>query len=170
MILIITTSSTINSYYDYAMITEVNKQIDICPEVLKYVDFEYLHICTENNKIITDKDRETIIQLISEDRYDDIIILNDINTTVETLEYLNNHLCIITKRIILIGSIYSLTLPDSDAVLNLALGIVALKEKSSGITVIVNGKIYLGDKEKPYLISEIKDACKNYTRYKRSFL
>lgn len=123
-----------------SLIPDLLKQSRITPEH----DFEVL--MQKDSRVITDKDRELILEKCKSSDEERIIITHGTYTMPGTAKYLGK--ADLDKTIILFGAHIPANREKSDALFNLGAAFIAVQLLPVGVYVLMNGKVFTWDNVK----------------------
>lgn len=143
MIQIITTGGTIEGI-DYKNQKGIEPSGYTITDFLKNarVDFHYsiAEVFKKDSRDITDKDRELLVQKISETNATKILITHGTFTMEDTAKYIGS--LNLNKTIVLVGSFILGTSKNTDAPFNLGYAISALQFLEPNVYVAMNGQVF----------------------------
>lgn len=139
---IFTTGGTIDKiYFDSKSAYQVGEsQIGLLLEEANIsFDYEVESIIRKDSLDLTDDDRSLIVDRISSDPNQLILVTHGTDTMIETARMLMG---IPGKTIVLTGSMEPARLRISDAVFNIGYAIAALQLLSPGVYIAINGRVF----------------------------
>ena len=154
------TGGTIDSFYNGIKDTVECLEHSVIPDYLKSIkmpfEIETTEICMKDSRQITNKDRESLLEKISNSKAENILITHGTYTLPDTARYLEANMERKDRKIILTGSMIPLPgFSPSDAGFNLGFAIASFQNIQSGVYVAMNGRL-LKANEAIKLISEGK--------------
>lgn len=122
----------------------------LIPDLLKQsritVDYEIEILMQKDSRVITDQDRQLILEQCQNSDEDRIIITHGTFTMPETAKYLGK--ANLNKTIVLFGAAIPANKDKSDALFNLGTAFIASQLLSAGVYVVMNGKVLTWDNVK----------------------
>ncbi|MGH1470423.1 MAG: asparaginase domain-containing protein [Cellvibrionaceae bacterium] len=103
------------------------------------VDYQVISLMKKDSLDLDDSDREIIQKAVVLEREKKIVITHGTDTMIKTAEVLQD---IPDKVIVITGAMYPAQYRDSDAVFNLGAALAAVQTLSSGVYIVMNGKIF----------------------------
>ena len=94
---------------------------------------------------MTDQDRMTVHEAVTNEENDKVIITHGTDTMIETAKVLKS---IKNKTIILTGAMEPAKFNSSDAVFNLGSAVAAVQTLHSGVYIVISGRVFTPDKVK----------------------
>ena len=91
---------------------------------------------------MTDSNRQTIQQRVSDADADYILIMHGTDGMVETAGWLGD---IVDKKIIFTGAMQPAAFSDTDAVFNIGCAVGALQMVEDGVYIVMNGQVFAAD-------------------------
>lgn len=141
-VIVFTTGGTIDKiYYDKKNDFQVGEpQIgQLLNEANVSFDYEVQPILRKDSLDLTDDDRRLIVDHISSDPNQRIVVTHGTDTIIETAKMLVD---IPGKTIVLTGSMQPARFRVSDAVFNIGYAIAAAQLLSPGVYIAINGQIF----------------------------
>jgi L-asparaginase len=131
--LIITTGGTIDSHYDLRQDMVAPLRHSALPAYIQSlgIDADYIHISTKDARDIDTKDLDQLRDAIYETNHTSIIVTHGLQTIVDTMRYLDQHIS--GRTIILVGARIPLGEAWSDGGFHLSTAIVHRNDLSNGI-------------------------------------
>lgn len=106
-------------------------------------EYEVEILMQKDSRVITDKDREIILEKCKNSNEDKIIITHGTYTMPVTAKCLGN--ANIDKTIVLFGAHIPANKVNSDALFNLGAAFIASQLLSKGVYLVMNGKVFMWD-------------------------
>lgn len=144
---ILITGGTIDDLdYDKEENAPQNHQ-SLTPNLLKQsritIDHEVEILMQKDSRVVTDEDRKMILKRCQDIKEDKIIITHGTYSMPDTAKYLGK--ANLGKTIVLFGAAIPANKEKSDALFNLGGAFLAVQTLSSGVYVVMNGKIFNWD-------------------------
>ncbi|OGK18850.1 hypothetical protein A3D80_03180 [Candidatus Roizmanbacteria bacterium RIFCSPHIGHO2_02_FULL_40_13b] len=109
-------------------------------------DYDVEVLMQKDSRVISDKDREIILERCRNCTEDEILITHGTYTMPGTAKYLGNtHL---DKTIVLFGAHIPANRDNSDALFNLGTAFIACQLLPKGVYILMNGKVFTWDNVK----------------------
>lgn len=119
----------------------------LIPDLLKQsritADYAVEILMQKDSRVITDKDRELILERCQDSDEDRIIITHGTATMPETAKFLGR--ANLNKTIVLFGSAIPVNRENSDALFNLGAAFIASQLLTRGVYIVMHGKIFNWD-------------------------
>jgi L-asparaginase len=118
----------------------------LIPNLLKQLridDYKIELLMQKDSRLISDKDRELILDRCKNSKEIKIIISHGTFTLSDTAKYLGK--ANLDKTIVLFGAMIPANKENSDALNNLGQAIEAVKKLDYGVFIVMNGKIFNWD-------------------------
>jgi len=138
---IITTGGTIDKvYFDALSEYQVGEPaiVQILEEANVDLQYELQQICRKDSLDLTDADRDTIFQAITQSPERRILITHGTDTMIKTAQRLSS---IKDAVIVFTGSMAPAKLRNSDAFFNVGCAIIAVQTLPPGTYIVMNGRI-----------------------------
>lgn len=119
------------------LIPELLEQARVTPE------YETELLMQKDSRVITEKDRELILEKCKASNEERIIITHGTYTMPGTAKYLGK--VSLDKTIVLFGAHIPANKPNSDALFNLGTAFIAVQLLPKGVYVLMNGKVFTWD-------------------------
>jgi L-asparaginase len=134
-------------YFDQKSTYEVGEPqvITILREANVNLKFECESVLQKDSLDMTEKDRKFLVQTISQDIHDHIIITHGTDTMIKTARAMK---FISGKTIILTGAIEPARFKSSDAAFNIGSAVAAVQILPNGVYIVMNGQIFNPEKVK----------------------
>lgn len=144
---ILITGGTIDGL-DYEKDDDAPKNhLSLIPKLLKQskiiVDYDYEILMQKDSRVITDEDRQVMLDACKNSDEDRIIITHGTFTMPQTAKYLGK--ANLNKTMVLFGAAIPANKEKSDALFNLGTAFVAVQLLSHGVYIAMNGKVFTGD-------------------------
>jgi len=139
---IYTTGGTIDKiYFDAKSEFQVGEPLieSLLQEANVTFDYEIESLMRKDSLDLTDQDRALLVQRISRDPCERILLTHGTDTMVETARRLVH---IPDKTIVLVGAMQPARLRSSDAMFNIGYAIAALQLLPAGVYLAMNGHIF----------------------------
>lgn len=139
---IFTTGGTIDKiYFDAKSEFQVGEPLieSLLLEANVTFDYEIKSLMRKDSLDLTDQDRALVVQQISGDPCERILLTHGTDTMVETARGLVH---IPDKTIVLVGAMQPARLRSSDAMFNIGYAIAALQLLPAGVYLAMNGHIF----------------------------
>jgi L-asparaginase len=99
-------------------------------------------LCNKDSREITDRDRESLLQVVLASSSDRILIGHGTFTICETGRFLKPRLAGSRRRVLLVGAWIPFDEPDSDAPRQLQFARAALAEDTPGVYIAMDGRLW----------------------------
>jgi L-asparaginase len=139
---IFTVGGTIDKiYFDQKSAYQVGspKIVEVLQEANVTVEFETESIMQKDSLDMDESDRQLILEKISGDLHEWIVITHGTDTMIDTAKTLS---VIPNKTIVLTGSMQPARFKNSDAVFNIGCAIAAVQTLPHGVYITMNGQIF----------------------------
>jgi len=107
------------------------------------LDYEVVSLMQKDSLEMTDADRETVRQAVSNASEQEIVITHGTDTMTDTAKVLQN---IAGKTIVLTGALSPALFKNSDAMFNIGAALTAAQTKPAGVYIAMNGVVFDHDK------------------------
>ena len=139
---IFTVGGTIDKiYFDQKSAYQVGdpKIVEVMQEANVSFDYETESLMQKDSLDMNAEDRDIILDRVSEDVHERIIITHGTDTMVETAQKLS---AIKDKTIVLTGSMQPARFKNSDAAFNIGCAVAAVQTLPHGVYLTMNGRIF----------------------------
>ena len=144
IIKLLTTGGTI----DCESVDEISKEYSFAesyiPKMVQQsritVQVDVEHVMSKDSLLMTDVDRELILQKCISCNHDKIIITHGTDTLAETAVYLGEK--VKNKTIVLVGAIIPYNKESSDALFNLGTAVASVQLLPYGVYISMNGRVF----------------------------
>ncbi len=142
MIEILTTGGTIDKVY-FDALSEYQIGATMLPDILAennvHVPHRVTQLMRKDSLELTDDDRAAIRDAVAGSDARKILVTHGTDTMVQTGEILAE---VVTKTIVLTGSMQPATLRNSDAAFNVGFALAAVQTLPPGVYIAMNGQIF----------------------------
>lgn len=119
----------------------------LIPDLLKQSritnDYEVEVLMQKDSRVVTDEDRQLILEKCQNSIEDKIVISHGTFTMPETAKYLGK--ANLNKSIVLFGAAIPANKDSSDALFNVGGGLIAVQLLPKGVYIVMNGKVFSWD-------------------------
>ena len=147
-LLILSTGGTIDKVY-FDALSEYQVGEPVAAQTLNDMnvafEFELKEICRKDSLELTDEDRETLRQALSDSDCQHILITHGTDTMVNSANVIAQHVKETSKVVIFTGAMTPSAFKDSDATFNIGTALGAMSVAAPGIYVAMSGKVYPAD-------------------------
>ncbi len=142
MIEIFTTGGTIDKVY-FDALSEYQIGATMLPDILTennvHVPHRVTQLMRKDSLELTDDDRAAIRDAVAGSNARKILVMHGTDTMVQTGKILAE---VVTKTIVLTGSMQPATLRNSDAAFNVGFALAAVQTLPPGVYIAMNGQIF----------------------------
>jgi len=118
---------------------------DIFGHLVLNFEYEIESLLRKDSLDMTDEDRQLILEAVSRDPGDKVLITHGTDTLVDTARVLREAA---GKTIVLTGAMEPAGFKNSDAVFNVGCAVAAVQTMPPGAYIAINGRIYTPDQIK----------------------
>ncbi len=141
------TGGTLDSYYDGALRTVVPRQTSVVQQYMVGVTvdrkLDYTQVCMLDSRMLTEAHRREICEVIENSGARKVIVTHGIFTLLETAKYLESHLRVSDKVIVLTGAAIPLEgVTMSDGGFNIGFAFAHVDLLEPGVYISVAGRVH----------------------------